>query len=303
MGEGGIQTDVMFSTLALAFIIVMAINAWMRGVLGTMKVLFSWAAAIAGAIFVYKHGVDFYEASSGKTLDIRVVHVFSVVLAAVGFIVARILGKWAFERVFGDEGPLHWMMRGPIGAALSLIPSAAMLLLISLLVRMTGSVYELAQIDQITANTRPGSVSSLPAKPLTTRWRDGVEIWPKSKWALDQIDPLTNVAQRNLALFLVASYEPGLKHALRRRSSTQTVANHPTVVALVEDPNMQKIISGDSGGLSPAGFLWNNKIREALHDRELRKLLNKQDMADEIESVLTGQESPRNKSWLKKIFS
>lgn len=297
------QTDVMFSTLALAYILVMAMAAWTRGVLGAMKALFSWAAAVAAAIFMFKHGVGFYESSAGKQLPLWSTNVVSIVLAGVAFIVARIVGKWAFERVFGDEGPLFWMMKGPIGAALSLIPSCAMLLLISMMVRMTGSVYEVGQIAQITANQRPGSVSRLPDKPITTRWRDGVEVWPMSKWALDQLDPLTNVPQRNLAQLLMAAYEQPVRAEFRRRESTRTIIEHPNVVALLADEELRAIIKGESGSISPAGFLWNQKIREALKDRELRKQLSTLDMADEIESVLTGQEKPRNKSWLKKIFS
>ena len=299
-----IQTDVMFSTLALAFIILMAMIAWTRGTVGSLKALFSWLAAFACGIFVFKHGVELYESWSGKAIPGLVAAIASFILAGLTFIAARILGGWAFERIFGEEGPLSWMMRGPMGATLSLIPSLAMLIFVSLMTRITGSVYELQQVTEMTqGNIKPGSVESLPTKPLTARWRDGVEVWPGSKWALDQLDPLTSVAHRNLGALVMASFNPDLRDALIERPSTSKIVQHKEVVRLIDDPELRKMVAPERGGISPVKFLLNAQFRIALRNRELHEMLQKLDMADEIESVLTEKEIPRNKSWLKKIFS
>lgn len=298
-----IQTDVMFSTLALAFILLMAMIAWARGTVGSLKALFSWIAAFACGIFAFKHGVEFYESWSGKVVPSFVAAVASFILAGLVFLGARILGGWAFQRIFGEEGPLAWMMRGPMGAALSLIPSLAMLIFISLMVRITGSVYEFTQITEMTQGTvRPGNVESLPTKPLTSRWRDGVEVWPGSKWALDQLDPLTSVAHRNLAAAVMASFNPDIRRALEQRPSTREIVRHEEVVRLIDDPELQKMVEPGQN-IRPVKFLIAAQFRIALRNDELRKMLREVDMADEIESVLTGKETPRDKSWLKKIFS
>jgi hypothetical protein len=297
---GGIQTDVLFSMLALAFILLMGMMAWTRGTVGSLKSLFSWVAAFSLGIFIFKHGVGLYESWSGKVIPNWVAGVASLVLAVIA---ARILGKWSFERVFGEEGPLAWMMRGPMGAALSLIPSIAILILVSLMVRITGSVYELTQLNEMTRGLEPGAIVSLPEKPLSTRWRDGVEIWPKSKWALDQLDPLTSVANRNLAALVMTSFDPNLRRALRERPSTKPIVEHPEVTRLIDDKELIKMISAETGAVSPVKFLLSAKFRIALRDPGLKKMLEGLDMADEIESVLTGKEVPRDKSWLKKIFS
>lgn len=302
MEGGGIQFDVLFSTLGLAFVLLMAMRAWRKGALSSIKRLFSWVAAIGAAVFMFKHGVGFYESGSGASVPGWLTGVVSCVMAVAAFALARLIGRWAFERTFGEEGPLAAVMKGPSGAVLSLIPSTLVLLLLSLMIRMTGSVYELDQINQMTQMSRVGSVTKLAAKPLFTRWRDGVEIWPKSKWALDQLDPLTSVANRNLAALVVASFVPEINAELRKREQTSWIANHPEVVKLVADEDLKGLISGEAGMSAPK-FLLNVKLREALRDEELSRKLSKIDMADEIESILTGKDYPRNKTWLRKIFS
>jgi len=296
--------DSVFVLLAAGFQIYLAVRAWRHGALEMLWTLLAWTGASFAAVFVFRHAPVLAESYGGSELGPAKSLIVGIVAAVVAFAAVRYAIKWAIHKAFGPESHLGGWMYGGTGSIVSVLPGLIFLLLVALLLRATGTMFELEGVDRISASRGVIDAANYPETPVPTRWRNSLEGLPQVAPVLDLFDPVSTPARRNLAALLLASFNPVLRDQLRRSPAAGQVATHPVTVELVENaPDLSELISGTDGGFKYFRLLRHPKVEQALHDTSLRKSLEQLDVADEIKSILTGQTVPARKKWLERIFS
>lgn len=296
--------DTMLIVLAAIFVIFMAVRAWNRGALEMLWTMLSWSGGGAASALAFRSGPGLLVNYGGMQLDDGQRLVAAVIFAVITFAIVRGLIVSLIHRTFGPESRFGGWMYGGTGSILSVLPSLTFLLLVSLLIRGTGTMFELEAVDRMSSNASVEERAKYAVLPPPTRWRNGLEGLPNAPAILNVFDPLATPARRNLVAFLLASYHEGLRGQLRRSPITETIANHPVTVELVDhSPELSALISGNAGEFKYYRLLRHPKVNQALADPELRNLLEQVDVADEIRAMVTGRSTSPRKKWLEKIFS
>jgi uncharacterized membrane protein len=296
--------DTVFVLLAAGFQIYLAVRAWRHGALEMLWTLLAWTGASFAAMFAFRHAPVLVAGYEGAELGPAKNLIVGVVAAVAAFAAVRYAIHWAVHKVFGPESHLGGWMYGGTGSVVSVLPGLVFLLLVALLLRATGTMFELESVDRISASRGVLDADNYPDTPPPTKWRNALEGLPQVAPVMDLFDPVATPARRNLAALLLASFNPSLRDRLRQSAVTGEVATHPVTVELVENaPDLAELIAGADGGFKYFRLLRHPKVEQALHDTSLRKSLEQVDVADEIKAILTGQSVPARKKWLERIFS
>ena len=296
--------DTMLVILAIGFIVFIAIRSWKRGALEMLWTLLSWSGGSFAAGLAFRHLPTLINEHSSLHLDAGKSIVAGVICSVLTFAIVRSLIVSLIHRIFGPESHLGGWMYGGTGSIISILPSTAFILLVALLVRGTGTMFELESLDRIGAQMNLSARAGLAVIPTATRWRNSLEGLPHISSVLNLFDPVSTPARRNLAALIIASHDPTLKLQLRRSGITSDSANHPITVELVDhSPDIAQLVSGSGGEFKYFRVLRNPKLDQALTDNTLRKSLEEIDVPDEIRALVTGRSVPPRKKWLEKIFS
>ena len=294
----------MMVILAVGFVIFMAIRSWNRGALEMLWTLLSWSGGSFAAGMAFRHLPNLINQNTSFALDEGQSVVAGVIGAVVAFAFVRGFIVWLIHRIFGPESHLGGWMYGGTGSIISILPSCAFIILVALLMRATGTMFELESVDRIGAKTDLSKRADFATIPTATRWRNCLEGLPHTGAVLDLFDPVSTPARRNLAALLLASLDPTLRVQLRRSGITADCANHPLTLELVDhSPDLTELISGTAGEFKYFRLLRHPKLDQALADNTLRKSLEQIDVPDEIRALVTGRAAPPRKKWLEKIFS
>tara|TARA_R110002096_G_scaffold147671_16_gene307718 strand:- start:58610 stop:59527 length:918 start_codon:yes stop_codon:yes gene_type:complete len=296
--------DSIFVLIGTMFAIYMAIRSWTKGAMSLLWALSSWLAGGLAGWWACNNGLDLLRRYGDVNLNGNMTVVVSIGLAIITFSLVRLVTKACFLKVFGKDSFLGNWMYGGSGAVLSLLPTAAVLLLLALLVRVNGTMWELNEVDKISARAGQWSRENYPKTIAAVRWRNAVENLPKSQQILNTVDPITPVARRNLAHLLIASYHPSLAQQLRSHKDTREIAKHPAVMELYEDPEINTLIAGGMQYNKYFDILRHRRVRRTLKDYpDLRRELSQIDMADEIRAIITGTRSKKRLPWIERIFT
>lgn len=296
--------DTLLVVMAAIFVIFVAFRAWHHGALEMVWTMLSWAGGASSAALAFRHGPDLLATFGDTQFDPGQKMIAGFLFSIGTFAAVRGLIVWLIRRVFGPESQLGGWMYGGTGSILSLLPSLTFLLLISLLIRGTGTMFELESVDRMSAAGSLAVRSKSAALPAPTKWRNGLEALPGLAAVLDTFDPVGTPARRNLAAIVLASYNEDMRVHLRRSPITELAAKHPITLELVEhSPDLAELISGTKGEFKYYRLLRHSKLNQALADTELRNSLAQMDVADEIRALVTGRSMPPRKKWLEKIFS
>lgn len=299
MGE-----DSVFVLIAALFAGYMAVRAWTNGAMALLWALASWIAGGFAGWWVFNHGIDLLQRYGDVKLDSFMTTVVSGGMAVITFSLVRLVTKALFLKVFGKDSFLGNWMYGGSGAVLSLLPTTAICLLLALMIRINGTMWELNEIDKISAKAAQLERGNYPETIAAVRWRNAVENLPKSQQILNTVDPITPVARRNLANLMMASYNGLLAQQLRSHKATRDIANHPAVIDLYDDPELQTLIAGGMQYNKYFDILRHRRLRQTLNDYpDLRRELSSLDMADEIRTIITGSRRKKRLPWVERIFS
>jgi hypothetical protein len=302
--ENYLGEDTLLLVMAAMFVIFMAVRAWHHGALEMVWTMLSWAGGASSAALAFRHGPDLLITYGGTELDPGQKMIAGFLFSIGTFAAVRGFIVWLIRRAFGPESKLGGWMYGGTGSILSLLPSLTFLLLLCLLIRGTGTMFELESVDRMSAAGGLEERAKYANVPAPTRWRNGLEGLPSIASVLDTFDPVATPARRNLAAIVLASYNEGMRVHLRRSPVTELAANHPITVELVEhSPDLMELVSGTKGEFKYYRLLRHPKLNQALADAELRNSLAQVDVADEIRALVTGRSMPPRKKWLEKIFS
>jgi len=300
-----VDIDSAIALIAILFITLMAVRGWRSGSLGGIQVISSWAAGIAAGAWAYSNGISVLSEYVGVEFTAIWSYLVAGILAIVGFVVGRMVTKTILQSTFGPDGPLHNWLQGPSGAVVSLIPSLAVIAIVCIALRWTGTNYELFQIDKVSSATMAYTGEKYPDHSPLTDWRDAIERWPYSTEVLDQMAASTSIPRRNLAAYLLASTNSStLQAKLRKHKELKGISDHPTLQALENNPDLQRLIENKAGAVFKYKALLSNKLlRDAMKDEELKTRLSLVDVPHIIEEEVSEQKKPKQQSWLQRIFS
>lgn len=294
--------DSIFVVAAAVFTLVMAFRAWRKGALDSIWSLASWGSGAAAGWWIYNSAPQLLARYAEVRLNQGAAFVASLVMAVLTFAFIRKVARMALDRFFGPGTLLGGWMYGGTGSILSTLPSFALIVLVALIVRVTGTMMELHQIDQITSSREHWTQENLPEENLLARWRDSIEGLPQGASVLDLVDPVSTVPRRNLAAVLLASFNPYVRGRLWDWPNMREIATHPLVRQMVErDLELNELIAGQSAEWKYYRLLRHPRLTEALQDERLRKALSGVDATDELRAILTGQPPKRRLRWLERI--
>ena len=302
--ENYLQEDSLFVLLGSIFAVYMAIRAWTKGAMELLWAVASWGAGISAGMLAYSHGPGILDRYAGLQIGGAMEYVVSGALAVVAFAIVRMIAKTILTQVFGPETTLGGWMYGASGGILSFIPTAAILLLIMMLVRMNGTIWEMNQVDKIARDPAVWTEQTYPDRLATVKWRNGVEGLPQGNVFLDFLDPVTPVARRNLVMLLLAGYHSPVLAKLQAHPSIETIANNAEVLELLENnPDIQTTIASEKSAIKYWELLRHREVRYVLSNDDLRRELSQLDMAAEIKAALIKTSTEKRIPWLKRIFS
>jgi len=145
--------DTALIVLAVMFMIFMAVRAWNRGAMEMLWTLLAWSGGGFTSALAFRHGPTLLTTYAGIKLDEGTTMVAGVICSVIAFAIVRGIIVWLIHRIFGPESQLEGWMYGGTGSIVSVLPSLGFLLLVALLVRGTGTMFELESIDRIAATS------------------------------------------------------------------------------------------------------------------------------------------------------
>ncbi len=296
--------DSLFVLLSAILALFMAVRAWSKGAMAPLWALLSWGVGGAAGYWMFNNGIALMQRYADLNVAGKTTLITQSFLAILTFSLISLLSKALLKHIFSKDSLFGNWMYGAGGAVLSLLPTAAILLGIALLIRLNGTIWEMNEVDKVAARANQWTERSYPPTVAPVRWRNSVENLPKGRFVLDLVDPISAVPQRNLAHLILASYQATLADGLREHYPTREIANHPAVIELLEDPGLNQTVAGAMEFEKYFGLLYHEKIRRTLRDYpDLREELAKIDMADEVRVIATGSRAEKRLPWLERVFS
>lgn len=294
--------DSFFVVAGTLFTLVMAFRAWRRGALESIWSLASWGSGAAAGWWIYHSAPQLLARYADIRLNQGAAFLASLVMGVLTFALVRKFARSALDHLFGPGTLLGGWMYGGTGSILSTLPSFALILLVALVVRISGTMFELSQMDQLTASREKWTHENMPEKNVLARWRDGIEGLPQGTAVLDLVDPVSTLPRRNLAVVLLASFNPAVRGRMWDWPGMREVASHSLVREMVErDLELNELIAGQSAEWKYYRLLRHPRVTQALQDERLRKALTEVDAAEEVRAILTGQTPKRRLRWLERI--
>ena len=294
--------DSLFVIAGTLFTLMMAMRAWRKGAMESLWSLASWGGGATAGWWMYNSAPQLLDQYADVRLNQGAAFVASLVMAVLTFALVRKLARSLLDRVFGPGTLLGGWMYGGTGSILSTLPSFAMIVILALGIRVSGTMLELGQIDRLTSAHEKWTKENLPEENLLARWRDAIEGLPRGAAVLDLVDPVSTVPRRNLAAILLASFNPYVRSRLGDWPGMGEIASHPGVRQLVErDLELNELIAGQSAEWKYYRLLRHPKVTATLADDKLRRALTEVHAASELRALLTGQSPKRRLRWLERI--
>lgn len=259
--------------IGVLFVVIVFLSAMKHGV---VKILASGVAA-ALALATFYAGIHFLPELAGTFLDLdptwKVSAGISAGLAALVYVISRVILGFAFKAFFNPDGWFHWAVDGIPGGLLSLFPSAVVLFFLFNCIRVAGTVQELNYIDSLSRDGISEMGGRIPPYPLSATWRNGIESLPGVAPALDFIDPYSHRGKRNAAALTLASTSNFLKPYLLTRPETAAFAEMPLWEQLATDPGVATAVKK----LDRLALVIDPAVEQAAADpaieRDLRRLV------------------------------
>ena len=275
--NGLLPFPVSFTTLAIGLFAIIAIIAFMRGVL---RLIFGTVALGIGAVaayFVYLNAPDYIDSPRG-------ILVASIASGLVIYIAARYLIINVLLRPFiGDrKGSV-----GKVGALVSLIPAACLVFILASGFRLTGTVMEMEQIGN--------NLNAADGEEMEDGW---LAHWRKAMdndWLaklLEKIDPFVEKGQAALVNLLSSNRNESYDE------ETDMLVDSPAVRKLQEDPEIRELINEGNY----VELMRHPKVREALEDADLADRIKSIDIPGRLEKALSSESSDDRPKVRKRIL-
>ncbi len=261
---------------AVAFVLLLALLAFLHGVVKQLMNMVCLAAGGAAAWYCFHHQQDLFGASAATMSTDRVVllaGVAGLLVYGVSRFIMRLLPWLGIVQ-------LAWITGWRAGL-LSLIPSGFTLWASTMATQLVGNRYGME--GMATLAQQGEQLQSHFGSWITEAQR----LLDQSSVGslLMRVDPLAVRATANLTRLLIVSPHPQVFPALAAHPRIGKIFHHPKVTALSRDPAVNQAIESKNF----AGLLQLPQVQQAAADAELRELLSDNSLEDAMDEILYGR--------------
>lgn len=245
-----------------AMVAFLAGLAFSKGVVRQLMTMASLALSVMVAWFVFTHRAEVF-GSMGSNMGTDRLLLFSAGAGLLTFFVSKgftaLLAAAGLLKLFGG-------MTGWKGMMISTIPSAFMLWVGAMVLRLVGNLYGLETASVV---AREGSRISDQA---TSLWQEVSQSLDRSTLGsiAAQVDPFDMRATANLARLLILWPDGTVWAGLAKDAKTRAVLNHAEIQKLGHDPEVRRCIDRKDF----AGLIQLKQVAKAAANEELRPVLS-----------------------------
>ena len=245
-----------------AMVAFLAGLAFSKGVVRQLMTMASLALSVMVAWFVFTHRAEVF-GSMGANMGTDRLLLFSAGAGLLTFFVSKgltaLLAAAGLLKLFGG-------MPGWKGMMISTIPSAFMLWVGAMVLRLVGNLYGLETASVV---AREGSRISDQA---TSLWQEVSQSLDRSTLGsiAAQVDPFDMRATANLARLLILWPDGTVWAGLAKDAKTRAVLNHAEIQKLGHDPEVRRCIDRKDF----AGLIQLKQVSKAAANEELRPVLS-----------------------------
>ena len=245
-----------------AMVAFLAGLAFSKGVVRQLMTMASLALSVMVAWFVFTHRAEVF-GSMGANMGTDRLLLFSAGAGLLTFFVSKgftaLLAAAGLLKLFGG-------MTGWKGMMISTIPSAFMLWVGAMVLRLVGNLYGLETASVV---AREGSRISDQA---TSLWQEVSQSLDRSTLGsiAAQVDPFDMRATANLARLLILWPDGTVWAGLAKDAKTRAVLNHAEIQKLGHDPEVRRCIDRKDF----AGLIQLKQVSKAAANEELRGVLS-----------------------------
>jgi hypothetical protein len=245
-----------------AMVAFLAGLAFSKGVVRQLMTMASLALSVMVAWFVFTHRAEVF-GSMGANMGTDRLLLFSAGAGLLTFFVSKgftaLLAAAGLLKLFGG-------MTGWKGMMISTIPSAFMLWVGAMVLRLVGNLYGLETASVV---AREGSRISDQA---TSLWQEVSQSLDRSTLGsiAAQVDPFDMRATANLARLLILWPDGTVWAGLAKEAKTRAVLNHAEIQKLGHDPEVRRCIDRKDF----AGLIQLKQVAKAAANEELRPVLS-----------------------------
>jgi hypothetical protein len=259
---GRVSTGTWVTAGGAAMVAFLAGLAFSKGVVRQLMTMASLALSVMVAWFVFTHRAEVF-GSMGANMGTDRLLLFSAGAGLLTFFVSKgftaLLAAAGLLKLFGG-------MTGWKGMMISTIPSAFMLWVGAMVLRLVGNLYGLETASVV---AREGSRISDQA---TSLWQEVSQSLDRSTLGsiAAQVDPFDMRATANLARLLILWPDGTVWAGLAKDAKTRAVLNHAEIQKLGHDPEVRRCIDRKDF----AGLIQLKQVAKAAANEELRPVLS-----------------------------
>jgi len=273
--SGALPFPVNFTTLAITLAVLLAVLAFTRGVVGMFVGV---ACLLAGAFVAY---------SSYSLLPEWLSHVAEnpsprfVFFVAVGigfsvYVVLRLLAGVILSPLRRTVGKN--LVGGVLGATLSLVPAAVLIVVVCIGLRMAGTIFSIEHTD---AGVAAAEGAEEVERPFWARWNEALDRDYLGAM-IAKVDPLAARARGAISTLLVALKDPVAGENLADDPVSAPLFSNSMLRDLAADPE----VLGYLGRGEYIQLMRHPKLREVAADPEVRGLLEGWQVEPAVDSSL-----------------
>jgi hypothetical protein len=273
-GLGKVSTGTWVTAAAAAMVAFLAGLAFSKGVVRQLMTMASLGLSVAVAWFVFSHRGEVF-GSMGASLNTDRLLLFSAGAGLLTFFVCKgfvaFLAAAGLLKLFG--GLTGWK-----GVMISTIPSAFMLWVGAMVLRLVGNLYGL---ETASAVAREGSRLSDQA---TSLWHEVSQSLDRSTLGsiASQVDPFDMRATANLARLLILWPDGTVWAGLAKDSKTRAVLNHPGIQKLGHDADVRRCIERKDF----AGLIQLNQVGQTAAHPDLKAVLTGLALEEAMDTII-----------------
>lgn len=273
-GLGRVSTGTWVMAGAAALVAFLAGMAFAKGVVQQLMTMTSLALAVAVAWFVFSHRGEVF-GSNAASLGTDRLLLFSAGAGLLTFFVCKgfvaLLAAMGLLKMFG--GLTGWK-----GMMVSTIPSAFMLWVGAMVLRLVGNLYGL---ETASAVAREGSRISDQA---TSLWQQVSESIDRSMIGsiASKVDPFEMRATANLARLLILWPDGTVWASLAKDGKTRAVLNHERIQKLGHDGEVRRCIERKDF----AGLIQLRQVAETASHPDLKPVLNGLALEEAMDQII-----------------
>ena len=238
--NGTLPFPVNFTTVAIAMAILLALVAAARGVIGMFIGL---ACLLAGAFVGYSsHSMlPGWLSHIDEDPSPRFVFFVAVGIGFFTYLPLRMLAGAILISPLRKAGGGR-LVGGPVGAALSLVPAAGLILLLGVMIRLAGSLFSVEHTD---AGVATADGEAVDGRPFWARWNEAMDRDYLGA-LVSNLDPLAARARGAISNLLVTLQDNAAGGKLAEDPAAGSLLRSDSLRELTNDPEIRQLVdSGD----------------------------------------------------------